>query len=75
MGPLLPLLCSCVEVRELIELSFVVVNGVGPGTDVRNGDAHGSSGRGGFVGVCPIGPCGFNALIFKRNVFDSCVKN
>ena len=31
------LLHGCAEVRELIELSFGVVSGVGPGIDVENG--------------------------------------
>jgi len=39
---------SCAEVRELIELSFGVVSGVGPGIDVRNEGPRGSRERGGF---------------------------
>jgi len=69
------LLHSCVEVHELIELSFGVVKGVGPGINVWNGSPHGSRGRVDFVVVCPHWPNGLNGLIFKINVFDSCVKS
>jgi len=40
-----PLLHSCVEVRELIKLSFGVVTGVSPGIDVWNG-VHMDQGEG-----------------------------
>ena len=70
-----PLLRSYVEVRELIELSFGEVNGVGRGIDVQNKISRGSRGRGGFWGCLPHWPNGFNGLIFKRNVFDSFVKS
>ena len=50
-----PLLHSCVAVREPIELSFDVVNGVGPGIDVQNGVPRGSRGSVDFEVVCPIG--------------------
>ena len=43
-----PLLHSCVEVFELIELSFGVVNWVGPGIDVLDGGSRPSRGRGSF---------------------------
>jgi len=42
------LLRSCMELRKSIELSFGVVSGVGPGTDVRNGGPRGSRESGGF---------------------------
>jgi len=42
IAPMGPLLRSCVEVREPIELSFGVVSGVGPGIDVWNGGQPGS---------------------------------
>jgi len=42
-----------VEVRELIELSFGVVSGEGPGIDVWNGGPRGSRRRGGFWGCLP----------------------
>ena len=51
-----PLLRSCVEVREPIELSFDVVSGVGPGIDVRNGGPRGSMEEVNLGVVCPIGP-------------------
>jgi len=65
----LNLLRSCVEVREPIELLFGVVNGVGPGVDVRNGSPRGSRGIDGFWGCLPPWLNGLNGLIFKRNVF------
>jgi len=34
---------------------------------------RGSMGRMDFGVLCPHWPNGFNGLIFKRNVFDSCV--
>ena len=36
-----PLLCSCVEVREAIELSFGVVSGVGSAIDLGDGGPRG----------------------------------
>ena len=45
-----PLLRSCVEVCEPIELSFGVVSGVGPGIDVQNGSPRGSRERVDFGG-------------------------
>ena len=41
-----PLLHSCVEVCELIELSFGVLSGVGPGIDVLGGGPRASKGSG-----------------------------
>ena len=70
-----PLLHSCVEVHEPTELSFGVVSGVGPGIDVLHGSPRGSRGRGRFWGCLAHWPTGFNGLIFKRNVFDSCVES
>ena len=50
-----PLLRSCVEVCEPIKLSFGVMSGVGPGTDVRNG-IHVAQGEGWILGLfSPIG--------------------
>jgi len=69
-----PLLRRYVEVREPIELSFGSEWG-GPGIDVCNGGPHGSRGRVDFGVVCPHWPNGFSGLIFKRKVFDSCVKS
>jgi len=43
-----PLLRSCAEVREPIELSINMVSGVGPGTDVSDEGPHASRGRGCF---------------------------
>jgi len=70
-----PLLRSCVEVHEPIELSFGMMSGVSPGIDVQNGGPHGSREWVDFGVVCPHWPNGFNGLIFKRNVFGSCVKS
>jgi len=42
------LLRRCVEVRTAIELSFGVVNGVGPGIHVLDGSPRASRGRGCF---------------------------
>jgi len=64
-----------VEISEPIELSFSVVSGVSPGIDVWNRGPLGSRGRVDFGVVCPHSPYGFNGLIFKRNVFDFCVKS
>ena len=49
--PIVPvgiLMHRCVQVREPIMLSFGVVSGVVPGTDVRHGGPRGSRERGGF---------------------------
>jgi len=47
------LLHNCVEMCELIELSFGVVSGVGPGIDVLDGGSR----EGSFWGCFPhIGP-------------------
>jgi len=48
-----PLLRSCGEVREPIELSFGVMNGVDAGIDVQNGGPCGLKGRGEFWGCLP----------------------
>ena len=70
-----PLLHSCVEMREPIELLFGVVSWVGPGIGVWNG-VHVAQGDGVDFGVvCLHWSNGFSGLIFKRNVFDSCVKS
>jgi len=45
-----PLLHSCVEVHEPIELSFGEVSGVGPGIDVWTG-VHVAQGRGVVLGL------------------------
>ena len=50
------LLHSCIEVRELIELSFGVVSGWVPGVDILNEGPRDSRGRSDFRVVCPIGP-------------------
>jgi len=69
------LLHSCVEVHEPITLSFCLVSGVSPGIDVLYG-VHLAQRKGvDFAVVCPHWPSGLNGLIFKRNVFDSCVKS
>ena len=67
-------LCSIV-VHEPIELSFGIVSGMGPGIDVRNGGPHGSRQKGVLWGCLPHWSNGFNGLIFKGNVFNSCVKS
>jgi len=43
-----PLLHSCAEVREPIELSFGMVSGVDPGIDVLGGGPRASRRRGCF---------------------------
>ena len=53
-----PLLRSCVEVREPIELSFGMMNGVGLGIDVRNGGPHSLGEVVDFGIVCPHWPMG-----------------
>ena len=45
-----PLLRSCAEVREPIELSFGVVSGVHPGIDVLDG-VHVPQGEGAVAGM------------------------
>jgi len=45
-----PLLRSCVEVPEPIELSFGVTSGVGPGIDVLDG-VHVTQGEGAVSGI------------------------
>ena len=50
-----PLLHSCVEVREPIELSFGMVRGVTPGIHVLDGGPHASREGVDFGVVCPIG--------------------
>jgi len=47
-----PLLRSCVEVREPIELSFGLVGGVTQGIHVLDG-VHVPEGKGGFWGSLP----------------------
>ena len=51
-----PLLRSCAEVREPIELSFGMLSGVGLGTDVLYGGPRGSREGVAFWVVYPIGP-------------------
>ena len=58
-GMKLPLLRSCVEMREPIALSFGMVSGVGPGIDVRNGGRSVSRGRGCFWDFLAYTPCSF----------------
>ena len=66
------LLRSCVEVHELIKLSFGVVSGVGPGIYVLD-RVHVPQGEG---VVCPIDPPNvFNGVFCIRNVFDTCMKS
>ena len=48
-----PLLHSCVEVRELIELSFATENGVGPRIHVQNGGHVTQEERVDFEVACP----------------------
>jgi len=69
-----PLLHSCAEMREPIELSFGVVSGV-PGIHVLDGGPPASMGKGGFWGRLPYWPNGFNGVFCNRNVFDSCMKS
>jgi len=60
---------SCVEVHELIELSFGVMSGVAPVIDVLDG-VHITKGKGlfgGFFGICtPIGLNGQNDIFFAQ---------
>jgi len=78
LKPMRPLLRSCVEVREPIELSFDVVSRVGPGIDALDG-VHMPQGEGLFVGFfgiyAPMVWMGRMAYCLPRNVFDSCVKS
>ena len=72
-----PLLHSCVEMREPIELSFGVVSrvGLGPGIGVRNRGPRGSRGKGWILGLfAPLTQL-FQSPIFERNLFDLCVKS
>jgi len=72
-----PLLCSCAEVHEPIELLFDMVSGVGPGIDVQNEGPQSScmKGKGRFLGLFASLVHWFQWHIFKGNVFDSCVKS
>jgi len=47
------LLHSCAEVRELIELSFMVISGVGPDIGVLDGGRCAARESGSFVGFYP----------------------
>jgi len=69
------LLRNCAEVREPIQLSFGVVSGLGPGTDVLGGCPRASRGTADFWVVFSLWPNGFKGLLVKRNVFDACVKS
>jgi len=58
---------ACAEVRELIELSFGVMSGVGSGIHVLDGGSLAPNGRGclGDFGICaPIGLNGQNVIFF-----------
>jgi len=61
-----PLLHSCMEVHEPIELSFGVVSGMGPGIDVCNGGPRALRGRVNFGIVCPHWPNGFNGMVLTE---------
>jgi len=64
-----PLLCSCVEVRESIELSFGMVSWVGQGIDVWNG-VHVTQDEGAVSGIFhhlhPIRLNGQNDVLFAQ---------
>ena len=68
-----PLLHSCVEVCEPVELSFGMVSGVGPGIDVLDW-VHVP--RGIFFGICaPIHLNGRNdVLFFEKRIRLACEK-
>jgi len=51
-----PLLRSCAEVCEPIKLSFRMVSGVGPGTDVLDGGPRASKERGCFGDFSAFAP-------------------
>jgi len=69
------LLHSCAEVHEPIELSFGLVSGVGQAL-MYSMEVHVAQGeRVDFGVVSHHWPYGFNILILKRNVFDSCMKS
>jgi len=73
-----PLLRSCVEVREPIELSFGLVSGVTLGIDVLDGGPHASRGRGCFWDFWHLSPFVLMERMTYcslRNVFDLCVKS
>jgi len=46
------LLCTCAKVRELSDLQFGLVRGVGRGIGVLDGGPRHARGRGGFWGFC-----------------------
>ena len=92
--PLLPHLCqnpgaahgNCAKVRELIELPFGVVSGVGPRHWCIRWDPHPlekwMGGLGGFWTVdgflqlsCPLVLMAFLSSFERENVFDLCVKS
>jgi len=60
------LLRTCVKVHEPIKLSFGIVSGVGPGTDVLDGSPHTSRGRGCFGSCLPHLPNGFNGIFLTE---------
>ena len=68
-----PLLHSCAEVREPIELLFGVVSGVTAGIHVLDGVLVPQWEGVDFGVVCPHWPNGFNGVFCNRNVFDSCI--
>jgi len=72
------LLCSCVEVHEVIKLPFGVVSGIDSGIGVLDGGAQCTSPRRtgglmvwGFSSICFNGDFEF---IHQRNIFDLCEK-
>ena len=66
----------CGKTAEWIRMPFGMVSGVGTlmyGMGVH--EAQREEVDFGFLGLFAHWPHGFNGLIFKRNVFDLCVKN
>jgi len=68
-------LYSCMEVCDPLELLFGMVSVVCPGIHILHGGPCGSREGADFGVDCPQWTSGFSGLIFKRNVFDSCVKS
>jgi len=69
------LLCSCAEVHKLIELSFGVVSGVGPGIHVLDGGSCVPKGRGcfgDFSAFAPIDLNGQSDVFFCTEMYSTC---
>jgi len=65
------LLCSCVEVRELINLLLRMMSRVGQEMGVSDESLCDTWRRGGFGSFFPFG---LKGIFFNRNVFDFCIR-